>query len=81
MHITKDLEDRVQEMFKVLETRIPIPDSPIKLRVGHEFSECHIKTNVKYKMLQQHVYCQLGGRGLLHGEIVNAGNITQPEAD
>lgn len=65
-------------MFTVLKEKIKIPDSPIVLKIGEEVSEWHISTNTKYQMKPQRIYCQLGGRGIMNGEIVNAGCIMQP---
>lgn len=78
-HITETLEKRVEEMLQVLSARIKIPDSPNQLKVGQEVSEWHVKTNTKFELQPHKVYCQLGGRGILAGEIVNAGSISQNE--
>ena len=77
--ITEDLEKRVQKMLAHLSIRIKIPYSPNQLKVGQEVSEWHINTNTKFTIYPNKVYCQLGGRGILKGEITNAGSISQYE--
>lgn len=76
-HITKNLDDKIEAMLTTLSERIKIPNSPNQLRVGSQVNEWHILTNNKFEMQINKVYCQMGGRGILKGEIVNAGCISQ----